>query len=738
MLPSQPQPKSPATRPETTLPDIRQYIGVVLRRSWVIATVFGLVFVGTVIYVSSVPSVYEATSKIVIVTPPGQRYIGALEQGGQPVGGAGVALGTEARMVQSRLRAEKTAARIRKDHPKLSPPITPDQIVASLATETIEPDEIRIHARHTDPVRARLIANTTAEICVEESTKEASIELTNRRRYIEDLVKKIESDLRKAETEVANYIRKNGLLEEALVASPSTPAKRGAGAGGQLSEFAAQRAERRRVAAQLTATKRYLASLREKLRSLSPTEEVPTLLEDPLTAELRKRLTSLEVDLVQARAKYTDRNPKIGDLRDEIAEVKQKLVEHNPTPVKIPTTQPNPLYDALRQSLLDSELKVVELEAQEEALDAEIKKSEAVLKDLPEKRQRLEELNRIADGLSRRYATLLDKLQDARIDEAVQQGNVRIADIAGIPRKPVSPPRRKMLLFAIVLGLSAGVGLAFLLDYLDTAVQTPEDIERHVGLPCLGFVPMVIDESPGSIITVRKPKSPASEAYRMTRSTLKYASVDAPLQTMCVTSAGAGEGKSVTAANLSTVIAEGGTRVIVVDTDLRRPSLHRLLEADNEFGLTNVLAGDMTLQRALQPTLVDGLLLLASGPLPPNPSELLDSQRMTELIEELKGESDLILFDTPPMLVVTDASIMASKTDATLLVAEAGRVSREALQKCHEIITSARGKTAGVLLNKVRLTKATSYYYYYYYREYYYYGYYGDSARGRRRRARRT
>ena len=736
-----PSENAPTAGQQSTIPDLRLYVGLVLRRSWAIAIVFGVVFVGAVVYVSSLPSIFEATSKIVILTPPGERYVGSLSspgatgEGAAPVGGSGVSLGTEARMVGSRLRAEKTAVLIREENADLSPRLTTDEITGSLAAETVEPDEIRIHARSKSPERAMLIANATAAICMEESTRDASGELRNRREYIEKLLKTLEGEMRKAESDVANYLREAGLIEEGLLGESGKEEGK-AGASG-LSEYASSKAEKRMVDAQLTATRAYIAALQQKQNSLSRTEQVSTLLEDPLLGELRKRLTTLEVDLIQAKTKYTDQNPKIQDIQDEIAEVKRRLQEHTPKPIEVPTTQVNPVYESLQQRLFESEMKIVELEAQQQALDAQISKTRTAIKNLPEKRQRLEGLNRIADGLGTRYAALLDKLQDARIDEAVQQGNVKIADLSGVPKRPVLPQRRKTLLFAILIGLAGGIALAFFLDYLDTAIQTPDDIERHAGIPCLGFVPMTIDDTPGSIITIRKPKSPSSEAYRSLRSALKYASLDAPIRTMCVSGAGASEGKSMTTANLAAVTAESGLRVIAVDTDLRRPSLHRLLEGDNEYGVTNVLAGDMPLERALQPTLVDGLLLLATGPLPPNPSELLDSRRMSELVQELSAQCDLVIFDAPPLLVVTDATIMSSKCDATVLVAETGRVSREAVQKCRDLITTARGKVVGVVLNKVRLTKASSYYYYYYYREYYYYGYYGDSARRRGRGRRR-
>jgi len=204
--------------------------------------------------------------------------------------------------------------------------------------------------------------------------------------------------------------------------------------------------------------------------------------------------------------------------------------------------------------------------------------------------------------------------------------------------------------------------------------------------------------------------------------------VDAPVTTMLVTSAGAAEGKTWTTANLAVVIAQAGQRVLLVDTDLRRPKLHRYFDLDASRGLTNVLVGDFDFADVLQETGIPGLKLLASGPLPPNPAELLDSEKMAQLLTRLGESFDLVLLDSPPAIVLTDACVLAAKVDTVVFVLEAGKVTREAGREMRRLIENARGAILGGVLNKLKLTGSDYYYYYYYYYDY--------GRTGRRRRSR--
>jgi succinoglycan biosynthesis transport protein ExoP len=300
---------------------------------------------------------------------------------------------------------------------------------------------------------------------------------------------------------------------------------------------------------------------------------------------------------------------------------------------------------------------------------------------------------------------------------------------ATAPINPVGSGKLRMVLLAAAVGLVLGVGTAFLLEYLDDTIKTPADIDKAMHLTTLGGISRI----PGNggndkLITVQHPKSPISEAYRVLRTNLQFSSLDKPIKTLVITSPNPVEGKSTTIANLGVVMAQTGKSVILVDADLRRPMLHRIFGIDNRQGLTDALLGDEPLLDGhLQPTAVENLRILNTGPLPPNPSELLGSQRMARLIEQLKGEADLVLFDTPPALAVTDASVLATQTDGVLLIADAGRTRRSMAKEAVDRFRQVGANLLGVALNRLRPGRGDYY-------SYYYYHYYGDANRRRQRK----
>jgi capsular exopolysaccharide synthesis family protein len=304
-------------------------------------------------------------------------------------------------------------------------------------------------------------------------------------------------------------------------------------------------------------------------------------------------------------------------------------------------------------------------------------------------------------------------LENRRLSEEAKSGTAMVFDS---PTRAVStsPSVSRGLLFAGVLGLVAGIALALVLEALDDTIHTPEDITRDIDINFLGMVPL-LDTGVNELITVSAPKSPPAEAYRTLRSNINFSLLEDPASMFLVTSAGSGEGKTVTASNIEGVFAQAGQSVIVVDTDLRRPTLHRLLHGDSSRGLTNILVGEASIEDVLQDTHVEGLKLISSGPLPPNPAEMLDSDPMRRLIQDLKEYADIVIFDSPPAIVLTDAVVLSSKVERTILVAEAGQVTKEAFGEAVRLIRNARGNLLGVVLNKLRLSASDYYYYYYYY-----------------------
>lgn len=317
------------------------------------------------------------------------------------------------------------------------------------------------------------------------------------------------------------------------------------------------------------------------------------------------------------------------------------------------------------------------------------------------------------------FARILDmKLASERIDLRLQQQStsmVVIMDRAVDGTKPVRPNKPLNIILGIVIGLVVGVGLAFFIEYLDTSVKTIDDVERSLQAPVLGVIPQnvgyLFDE--GS-------ESPHAEAYRVLRTNLLFSRKDDKLNSVAIVSAGAGEGKSTTVMNLATVFAQSGQNVVVVDSDLRRPTLHKMLRITNTIGLTNYLLKQNTLDEVIQTTSVPQLHFLASGKLPSSSLGILSSAQMKDLINELKQRYDFVFFDSPPIMGVSDASILASEVDITLQVIQYRRYPQPMNIRAKQLIEKVGGNLVGIVLNNINMSQDESYYYYSgYYHDYY-------------------
>ena len=308
------------------------------------------------------------------------------------------------------------------------------------------------------------------------------------------------------------------------------------------------------------------------------------------------------------------------------------------------------------------------------------------------------------------------KASSLKVDaDLSKKGVAEIVDPARVEDKAVRPKKGLNIALGVIIGLIVGVGLAFFIEYLDTSVKTIDDVERMLQAPVLGVIPQnvgyLIDESGDS---------PHAEAYRVLRTNLLFSRKDDKLNSMAVVSAGAGEGKSTTVFNLATVFAQNGQRVVVVDSDLRRPTLHKIVGVANSIGLTNYLLKQNTLDEVIQTTKLPTLDFMASGKLPGSSLGILSSTQMRELITELKRRYDFVFFDSPPIMGVSDASILASEVDMTMQVIQYRRYPLPMNIRAKQLIEKVGGNLLGIVLNNINMSQDESYYYYSgYYHDYY-------------------
>lgn len=329
------------------------------------------------------------------------------------------------------------------------------------------------------------------------------------------------------------------------------------------------------------------------------------------------------------------------------------------------------------------------------------------------------------------YTTLAEKLEQLRINEQLESGSGAIVQAAVAERDPVSPQPVRNTAFGLLVGLMFGIGMAFLYDYLDNTIKSTEEAERLFGGPVLGTIPVDRMEKgiKRRLSIVEAPGSATAEAYRVLRNSLDFMNFEHSLKTLLVTSAAPAEGKSTVAANLAAALAQAGKKVALVSVDFRRPTTDQFFQVNNMIGLSDVLLGAHTLKAALQRPGEDQLLVVTAGKMPPNPSELLGSSKMDEVIKSLEEWADWVIIDAPPLLAVADPAAVARFADGVLMVSKAGASTRENARKGTEMLVKVGARVIGVVIWGLDETKGNHGYGYYAGGYYYYHSYYGAAPK---------
>ncbi len=451
-----------------------------------------------------------------------------------------------------------------------------------------------------------------------------------------------------------------------------------------------------------------LAEIREKIKA----------------GELAFQKIDSEIRLLEALKIYEDKHPLVIQLRNDIPQLAEKIKREIQN---LETTQIGRRKDLIPLLTVPS--------TQFEDLQR-IERDLHILKPI---------LEQEVSSHKEMYNSIFRRLQEVEVSGG---GSVwvdaEVVEPAAVPSKPIRPNKNLNLILGLFVGLFLGVGLAFFLEYLDSSLRSLDDVRNYLRLFPLGIVPQV-EFAPREVAGVRegttsdaKEKRPfwlagdsdvplyVAEAYRIIRTNLGFGSVDSTVKTLQVTSAVKGEGKTTTAANIATSLALAGSKILLVDADMRRPALHRILGMENiEAGLSNALANGSGWQSLVVPTTTPNLDFLNAGSIPPNPAELLSSKKMKTLLEELKENYEMIIIDSPPVISVADAAIIASRMDATLFVFRSGFVPRHLCLQAKSSIESVNGKIIGCVLNYVQ-SGHQPYYYQHYAQQY---GRYGEEAK---------
>lgn len=464
------------------------------------------------------------------------------------------------------------------------------------------------------------------------------------------------------------------------------------------------------------------AALREILAS--PPEEVAERVSGGRISEIDREIGKLETQYSDGLQKYKPEYREMVELKGSIDSAKERrsrLISDN--------------VDKAAQ-IARAELQTAQ--RREQGIGGQVSAARSALLDQNSVAAEYANLNSEIDGRRKLLSELLQRQNETDVTANLQgtrESNIRVVDRAMVPGGAVQPSLRNDLSRALLFGLLAGLGLAFLLDYMDRTVKTADEIERRFGLPNLAVIPDVSSGGrtygkgsygygygagpetarPGpaaggaagtsnekiELLPHDRPRLAVSEAYRSLRTALLLSSAQ-ELRVVAVTSASAGEGKTATSVNLSIVMAQLGRRVLLIDGDLRKPRLHEVFGVSNRTGLVNILAGGEEPDHALTLSSVPNLSLIPSGPIPPNPSELLASDRMRELVRRARSRFDFVVIDTPPVLAVTDATLIGSLADGVVLCLRAGKVLREEARACRDRLLMSEVKILGTVLNRHR------------------------------------
>ncbi|HUV86489.1 MAG TPA: polysaccharide biosynthesis tyrosine autokinase [bacterium] len=584
-------------------------------------------------------------------------------------------------------------------------------LIASVHVKPVENvNMLRVVVKGRDPKKVSRLANVVADVYVEASLEEKKLQATTTRIFIEEQIERTANNLREAEIALETFKRETGILDMSAETRQYVTLL-----GNLESQLLEESLDRRISAVELDILKRRRAALSGEGEAF-PTEEVliSRFAAGSALQQLENRIIELQrrrAELVQTR---TPEHPLVGAVDAEIAAAEGELRRG--------------LSDALEHGELATN---VELGEEKVAMIEEaIADYRDLTASLPRKEMELNRLVRAYQVNEQVYTTLLEKLQEAKINEAMRTADIRVVDYALVPRVPVSPNYAKNILVGILLGVFLGVGVAYMLEFADTSLNTVEEVERRLGTPVIGIIPRIGGGGVSRLVqragefdyyfaTHTYPKSPVAEAFRTLRTAIRASGVDVEVKKVLITGTGLGDGKTITSVNLAIIFAQAGDAVVLVDCDLRRATVHRAFGVERVPGLAEVIMDRAELDEALQPTGVENLTILPSGVVPPNPSELLGSKRFETVLGELAAKFGRVVMDAPPVLAVTDALVLGGLADGVCFVVCAGRTDRNAARRALEMLERSGCRVLGVVFNQVEMSRVFGAYGYKYYSQYY-------------------
>jgi capsular exopolysaccharide synthesis family protein len=562
-----------------------------------------------------------------------------------------------------------------------------------------ESQVLRVTFKHTDPELSAAITNAATKVFIERSFERKTSRFADTSGWLERSTRELKSKVQEAQAALADYTQRNGIYspdgKENLTADKLTTLH------GEMT-----RAEMNRMLKQ---------SLYDEVKQ-GRVAKLPEAFSDPKIGTLQTELDKLKVEAAELGVKYGPENPRVAEVEQKVKALRGQVEENR---------------GALEEKLkADYERSVRDEQSIKQALGRA--KGEAVQQN--QAATQYGALKADVETMTSMYTDFLKQTKQADLQLAEQHNNLRVIEPAEVPGSPIGPMRMRTILIGFLVSLIGGLGLAFFLEYLDNTVKSVEDVLRIAQLPTLAVIPSINTEttrglpvrqrdggngsvsigqglslvttshtSPGNMsrLVALDQLSSVVEAYRMLRTSVLLSAAGNPPKTILFTSGQPGEGKTTTAINTAISLAQLGSSVLLIDADLRRPTVHKIFKMNQANGLSTFLSRQVEIDSLVHKLWVPNLYVLPCGPIPPNPAELISSERMKEALRALSGKFDHILIDSPPLINVTDPVILSTMVDGVILVVQAGRSTRDVLRRARQELNSVGAKIFGVVLNNL-------------------------------------
>jgi tyrosine-protein kinase Etk/Wzc len=703
---------------------IKDYITIIVRRKYTIIISLLSVLLSTIAFVYKIEDSYESFSTIVI------EEKSAVMNQVMNVGGRDLSFyqGILYSHTFLDLLIDSIGMNIFKaNYPNIPRNNIRELLIANLSLQrTSYTSFLRLNVKAKTPQLSYLLASLATDLFQKRCRDVESEESRNALLELENQLKSIRSNLEKAEYEYRTYKDQRGDILEGMTPELKT----------LQNAYAESFAQLGLKQADLNAEKGQLIKLEA---IITPQADIKTA---PESVKLRSRLNELEKERIRLE-NLGIRLSSTSTIDREINEIEKQLLQYKrPTSEGAVNANTIQQWQSLRKSVLNKEAEMGLFKRRLDSYQRAILNYKKENPDILSQSLELQRLKRSKEVYENIYNILLQKTEEQRIVSTSSGSGIKIVDIARFPENPIPKNETRYYIVGIIMGLVLGLFLVFMMEFNDTSLKSNEDIEHYMNIPVLGTIPhivyskkddikvnrqssktnraMSVRQYPKQLINFTSDESITAEAFRSLRTNLSFVSPDNPIRTLILSSAGPSEGKSLTIANLSLSYAQMGKKTLLVDTDLRRPVQHHIFGMKREPGFSDLFAEIQDYSTIIRKTQHENLFLVTAGMFTPNPAELLGSNKMKTLIDYFKQNFDIVFFDTPPIVAVTDSVLLGTKVDGLLFVIRSQKTSREAAIHAINSLKTVGTKCFGAVLNDINLSNHySSYGYYKYYYHYY-------------------